>query len=152
MIRYGKSTQNAIAAISCLAEGHQRGVRLSSWDIARARELPQTLVAKLLTNLSQAGLITGSPGPHGGYALSRQPEQITLYDVSSVFDRIEDRIICPFGPNWCGHGDPCPLHDQLHQMNLQFEEYLRKTTLAVFVNHPKSSPGKTKRKSKASTK
>jgi len=136
VIRYGKSTQNAIAAMSCLAEAHQRGARLSSGQIAKARDLPQTLVAKLLTHLSQAGLVTGSPGPRGGYALAREPAGITLLDIAEVFEHPADRIVCPFGPNWCGHGDPCPLHDELMRMDEQFEAFLRQTTLDVFVGHP----------------
>jgi len=133
VIRYGKSTQNAIAAMSRLAVGYGRDERLSSGDIARDRNLPQTLVAKLLTNLSQAGLVTGSPGPGGGYALAKPPERISLQAIASVFERSDARVICPFGPRWCGHNDPCPLHDQLTEMNDQFESFLRETTLKVFV-------------------
>jgi len=142
VIRYGKSTQNAIAAMSRLALGYGRDERLSSGDIARERDLPQTLVAKLLTNLSQAGLVTGSPGPGGGYALAKHPEQISLQEIASVFERSDARVICPFGPNWCGNNDPCPLHDQLMQMNDQFEAFLRDTTLKVFVEGDVAVPAR----------
>jgi len=140
LIRYGKSTQNAIAAMSRLAAGYAADERLSSGDIAKARDLPQTLVAKLLTNLSQAGLVTGAPGPRGGYALAKPPDRITLLEIAGVFERGDARVICPFGPNWCGHNDPCPLHDQLMQMNDQFEAFLRDTTLKVFVDSGAAMP------------
>ncbi|MCG3138836.1 MAG: HTH-type transcriptional regulator IscR [Phycisphaerae bacterium] len=133
MSRYGKSTQNAIAAMSHLAEVYPRGERLSSGDIAQVRGLPQTLTAKLLTQLSQAGLVSGSPGPGGGYALAKPPIQITLLDISQVFERMQDPMICPFGPQWCGQGEPCPLHAHLQQLNEQFDEFLKQTTLQVFV-------------------
>lgn len=142
MIRYGKSTQNAIAAMSCLAAVHTDGVRLSSGDIAKARDLPQTLVAKLLTLLSQAGLVTGSPGPSGGYALASRPAEVTLLDIANVFERNTSRVICPFGPNWCGNGEPCPLHDQLAQMDERFEAFLRETALDVFAADPGDLPAR----------
>jgi len=104
MIRYGKSTQNAIAAMSRLAVGYGQDERLSSGDIARDRDLPQTLVAKLLTNLSQAGLVTGSPGPGGGYALAKHPEQMNdqfeaflRYTTLKVF--VEGDVAVPAHPS-----------------------------------------------------
>ena len=132
MIRYGKCTQNAIAAMSRLAEAYRDRLRLSSRDIARDRDLSPTLTAKLLTQLSQAGLVTGATGPGGGYALSSPPAGISLYDIASVFERTDDKIICPFGPNWCGTGENCPLHDKLTQLDDQFEHFLKTATLNMF--------------------
>ncbi len=138
MIRYGKSTQQAIAAMSRLAEVYNDGVRLSSHDIAGTRRLPQTLVAKLLTYLSQAGLVTGAPGPRGGYALARPPGEISLYDVASVFERTDADMVCPFGPNWCGRNEPCPLHDKLAEIDMEFQQYLRSTCFDVFTDQTAS--------------
>lgn len=141
MIRYGKNTQNAIAAMSRLAEVYREGARLSSHDVAKVRKLPQTLVAKLLTQLSQAGLVTGSPGPGGGYTLAKPPEQICLYDIAEVFERVDDRVTCPFGPGWCGNNDPCPLHDKLVELDEQIEVFLRSTTFAEFQTEHASTVG-----------
>ncbi len=135
MIKYGKSTQSAISAMSRLAEVYDQDQRLSSHDIAKTRNLPQPLVAKLLTTLSQFGLVTGAPGPGGGYALAHKPEEISLFDVAAVFERTDDQMTCPFGPGWCGNREPCPLHDKLVEFNEQLQTFLRSTTFAVFTNH-----------------
>ena len=64
MLKYGKMAQNAISAMSYLAEVYDGGTtKLSSGDIAKRRNLPQTLVAKILVVLSQAQLVDGSPRP-----------------------------------------------------------------------------------------
>lgn len=136
MIRYGKTTQTAISAMSRLAEVYADGAHLSSGEVAKTRGLPQTLVAKLLTMLSQAGLVTGSRGPGGGYALARPPKEICLLDIASVFERLDDNVVCPFGPNWCGSGDPCPLHDDYVKFAERFKKWQQKTTLAVFCKKP----------------
>ena len=68
-------------------------VRLSSLQIAEHRKLMKPVVAKVLTVLSQAGLVTGSPGPNGGYRLAKPPEQISLYDISIHFDQLEESLI-----------------------------------------------------------
>lgn len=134
MFRYGKTAQNAISAMSYLAEVYNEDKRLSSLDIAKKRELSKPLVAKLLVVLSQADLVAGAPGPGGGYALARDPSEISLLEIVSLFEKNEDRMMCPFGPNWCGHRDPCPLHDELVAMNDQMYQFLAGTKLDSFAH------------------
>ncbi len=132
MIRYGKSTQNAIAVMSRLAEVYGCGQRLSSHHIAEKRGIHQTLAAKVLTQLSQAGLVSGTRGPHGGYALTRTPAQITLLQIASVFERTDDHPACPLGQGWCGKNKRCPIHDRLVELDQQTERLLETTTLEKF--------------------
>ncbi|MFO0880695.1 MAG: Rrf2 family transcriptional regulator [Gemmataceae bacterium] len=139
MTPYGKTAQYAIAAMSRLAEVYSENRRLSSGEIAEQRHLPRPIIAKVLTVLSQAGLVVGSPGPGGGYALSRPPAQITLYDVADQFDRLTETISCPLGPTWCGNNAPCPLHEQLTALREQMIRFLQSTTLAAFVKPPQTS-------------
>lgn len=133
MLKYGKTAQNAISAMSYLAEVYDGGrTRLSSSDIAERRKLSQALVAKILVVLSQAGLVDGTRGPGGGYWLAKDPAEILLHDIVSQFEKKEDRTMCPFGPGWCGHEEPCPLHDQLVELDSQLVDFLSETSLAVF--------------------
>jgi len=133
MIKYGKTAQNAISAMSYLAEVYDGGrTRLSSRDIAAHRKIAQPLVAKILVILSQGDLVFGAPGPLGGYWLSKAPDAITLDHIVNLFERAEDRLQCPFGPDWCGNGAPCPLHDKLLGLNEQFSGFLAGTRLDVF--------------------
>lgn len=120
--------------MSALAEHYDGGKTvLSSLDIAKDRNLPQPLVAKLLTILSTGGLIDGTRGPGGGYWLAKAPSRISLTNISELFEKENEGIMCPFGPGWCGKGEPCPLHEELLAMNTQWENFMRKTTLAVFI-------------------
>jgi Rrf2 family protein len=132
MTPYGKTAQHAIAAVSRLAQAYARKQRLSSADIAESRGLPKPVIAKVLTVLSQAGLVAGSPGPGGGYLLAKPPGDIRLYDVATLFDRLEDNLTCPFGPTWCGNGPPCPLHDQLDRLRDRIKTFLVANTFAPF--------------------
>jgi len=119
--------------MSYLAEVYDDGeTKLSSGDIATRRNLPQTLVAKLLVVLSQAELVDGTRGPGGGYWLAKPPGEIALNDIVMQFEKAGDRLQCPFGPGWCGNGDPCPLHDQLVGLDTQMSDFLECTKLDVF--------------------
>jgi Rrf2 family protein len=132
-----KTSQNAISAMSRLAELYDQDQPASSADIARARNLAQPLVAKILTGLARAGLVVGSPGPGGGYRFAKSPREVSLFDVVSIFER-EPGTACPFGPGWCGNGEPCPLHHSLTAMNQIETDYLKNTTFAVFCTHPEA--------------
>src|SRR6187431_2605401 len=117
MFTYSKLAQAGIAAISYLAAVSSEKRLAGSAEIAESRELSRQLVAKILTQLSAAGLVEGKPGPTGGYQLARPASKITLLDVVKVFENPDDRVMCPFGPNWCGVGPNCPLHFTLLEMH-----------------------------------
>lgn len=136
MLRQSKFTQHAIAAVSRLAEVYgDAGTWLSAADIAETRNLRKPAAAKVLSVLAQGKLVDGSTGPGGGYRISRPPSAISLWDVVRLFEP-ERPMACPYGPGWCGHKAPCPLHDSFSTLRSKVEEYLRKTTFAVFVRNP----------------
>jgi Rrf2 family protein len=133
MLRCGKTAQTAISATSLLAERYDAGrTKLSSEEVAKKRRLPRPLVAKVLTTLSAAGILSGTRGPGGGYWLARTPDTISLADITERFERESAEVMCPFGPGWCGKNQPCPLHGALSEINERWDRYLRETTLAVF--------------------
>ncbi len=131
---YGKTAQTAIAAVSRLAEVYDlnQEIRLSSVQIAESRSLPHPVVGKVLTILSQGNIITGTRGPGGGYKLAKSPNKITLFDVVSLFDRLDANVNCPFGPSYCGNGPRCPLHDKLTFLREQSIAFLKQNSFASF--------------------
>jgi len=130
---YGKQTETAIAAMSRLAEVYDAGAtRLSASDIAADRNLQRPFVGKILSALSQAGLVVGSPGPGGGYTLARHPRDITVHEVYRLFEREDASVECPFGGGICGVGDPCALHEKLVNLKATLDEMLHGTTFEDF--------------------
>jgi Rrf2 family protein len=135
MFIYGKTSSNAIAVMSYLAAQPDR--RAGSAEIAASRNVSKTLTAKLLTQLASAGLVTGQPGPGGGYTLAKDPHDISLLDIMSLFEQTNAPSLCPFGHGWCGNGAPCPLHDTLTGMVDDNLRFMRDTRLSVFLGHTK---------------
>ena len=134
MFPYGKTASNAIAAMSYLAERYgDDSKKASSAAIATDRHISKPLVAKVLTILSQAGLVGGAPGPGGGYFLARDPKDITLNEIVQLFEKGDNQSRCPFGPHWCGKEDPCPLHDQIVALHDVGNRFLFETNLSVFI-------------------
>lgn len=130
MFIYGKTSANAIAVMSYLAA--DPGRRAGSAEIARARGIPKPLTAKLLTRLATTGLITGQPGPGGGYRMAVPPSEIRLLDIASLFEYCDLPAPCPFGHDTCRKSDPCPLHDQIGDLQKAARRFLEETRLSAF--------------------
>lgn len=135
MFTYSKLAQAGIAAVSYLAAVSPENRLAGSAEIAEDRQLSRMLVAKVLTLLSAAGLVEGKPGPAGGYQLARAAAEITLLDVVKVFEDPQDRVMCPFGPHWCGVGPNCPLHDTFMDMHQKTLNRLDHETFQQFIGH-----------------
>lgn len=135
-IGYGKMSGCAVAAMSAVAEQHLTENALSSADIATLRNLSQPLVAKVMNALSRAGYLTGTRGPGGGYRLAKAPETIRIYDIVSVFEGVESELECPFGPGYCGHHAPCPMHETLANSQNHYIGELKRCHLGMFAKPP----------------
>ncbi len=130
---YGKQTECAIASASRLAEVYDGGItRLNAEQLAEARGLRAPFVAKVLSSLSRAGIVSGTRGPGGGYTLARPPKAITLREIFDLFERPDTGTNCPFGGGICGAGAPCALHDSLVGIQSNMDIFLNETTLERF--------------------
>lgn len=133
MSSYGRTSSNAIAIASLLAERWTAKTRTTSQEASKIRGISKPLAARILVQLAQMALVEGTPGPHGGYILARPPREIRLSEIVSVFQRVESDERCAYGPGWCGNGNPCPLHDELIRLESEHLAFLERTTLNVFV-------------------
>ena len=136
MFRYGKLARQAVSAISYVAERYQaEAAAVSSAEVGKVRNIPKALAAKLLSEAAAAGLLRGTTGPGGGYRLARPPEEISLMEVVELFERPLVESPCPFGPGWCGKGEPCPLHSDFEKLETKIRGFLEGTSFAVFVKN-----------------
>lgn len=136
MFIYGKTAANAIAVMSYLAA--DSSCRAGSGEIASERGISRALTAKLLTQLASAGLVLGQPGPGGGYTLAKPASEISLMDIAKLFKQTESSSPCPFGHDWCGKGEPCPLHDTFQKMMESNRRFMEETRLSLFAKSPQT--------------
>lgn len=57
------------------------GTKIRSKDLSDNYEIPERFTYRILRKLMFAGLVDSIRGPQGGYVLSKDPKDITLYDV-----------------------------------------------------------------------
>ena len=104
---------------------------LTSQQLADRTHVPLGYLAKIMQQLGRAELVVGQRGPHGGFSLKREPEQISILEVVSAVDPIRRITHCPLGlPD---HKELCPLHSRLDQALASVESAFDETSLADMV-------------------
>jgi len=131
MIKCGKTSQQAIAALTSLATVYRDGARpLSAASIASERGISTALISKHLSALSKAGIVNSSPGPNGGFRLARSPEGISLLSIVRVFEPKPRSMECPIDSCHLGDRPLCAFGEELERQRKNIRRFLSKTTLA----------------------
>jgi Rrf2 family protein len=97
--------------------------------VAEATKTPVRYASRVLQLLVEGGLATSQRGPSGGFALSREPESITLLDVVQAIEPIQRIRECPLNLPEHAH-ELCPLHKALDSVASNAERTLGALTLA----------------------
>ena len=104
--------------------------------------LPPGYLSKILKTLVNAGLLTSSTGPRGGFRLARAPEAITVLDVVRAVEGPQPMFQCteirqrgpePLSPRACR--TPCGIAGVMHRAEAAWQAELRATTIADVVTH-----------------
>lgn len=126
------SAEYALRAAHLLAQGPSRGHR-SSEELAEALDLPANFLSKLLRRLREEGVLESRPGPHGGFRLAREPERVTLAEVTGPFDGVVRDRQCLLGRPECRDDVPCAAHERWKALAGEIEGFFRETTLADLI-------------------
>ena|SRR5436305_3883701 len=78
-MRLTRASRYAIGALVHLAR--KPGQPLASHDIARAENIPEWFLLKVLKPIASAGILYSYRGPGGGYQLARPTKSVTLLEV-----------------------------------------------------------------------
>ncbi|HEY60045.1 MAG TPA: Rrf2 family transcriptional regulator [Anaerolineae bacterium] len=79
--------------------------------IAKEQNIPPSFLAKIVSQLSIAGLIHTSRGAHGGISLAKPPDKISVLDVVEAIDGPITLNECTTNPAACAFIDECPLRN-----------------------------------------
>jgi Rrf2 family protein len=83
-VRLSRSARQALAAALEMARAGGAWVPVA--EVARARGIPESALAKVFQRLVRAGLAVGTRGVGGGYRLARDASEVTVADVLAVFE------------------------------------------------------------------
>ena len=83
--------------------------RAATSTIAKEQNIPPSFLAKIISQLSIAGLLHTSRGARGGVTLAREPKDITLLEVVEAIDGPIQLNECVANDGICTFEDNCPI-------------------------------------------
>ena len=138
--------------ILCLMNVIERDTldRFSTKDVCSAAGIPEAFARKALVALAKSHILSGTPGPGGGYRLARHPSEVSLLDVVLAVDGQDAFNDCPLGVRCdmqvksgtaiscatcllaeptCGLSHLCPMHGLWQETRQLVEGRLQATSL-----------------------
>ncbi|MGD9124292.1 MAG: Rrf2 family transcriptional regulator [Desulfarculaceae bacterium] len=131
--RYG------VRALWELALNHPRGP-ITLNHIAKKQGISAKYLEQLLIPLKGAGLVSSLRGARGGYKLTKDPGEITLYDIVKVLEGPLVVVDCVDNPASCTRQSECVVRELWDEMTNLLKDFLSSTTLAHLVTKKQSLP------------
>lgn len=127
-MRVSSRADYGVRALFDLAQRYGAGPTQAR-EIAARQSIPEAYLHQLLGALNRAGLVRSTRGPLGGHELTRDPSEITLWDVFLVLDGPDRRAHLHMGKD----PDQDIVHQCWHDLQEQATGFLAAITLADLV-------------------
>jgi len=85
------------------------GQRAATSLIAREQNIPPSFLAKIVSQLSIAGVLQTSRGARGGVSLALSPKDVSLLEVVEAIDGPIMLVGCALNSADCVFGENCPI-------------------------------------------
>jgi Rrf2 family protein len=141
MLKLTKKADYGLMALKYLAE-HPETVALSAKDIADGYGIPAQLLAKILQQLTKAGLLKSHAGMNGGYALSRDAREISAYEVIHAIDGPFFITSCTKGAHGCELTPSCTIKEPLARVNETIAGVLKSISIQDLAEQHEHPPHK----------
>lgn len=115
----------AVRAVLHLARRENQ--RVATNVIANEQRIPPSFLAKIVSQLSIAGLLHTSRGARGGVTLARAPKDISLLEVIEAIDGPIQLNECVGENGACNFSDDCPLRPVWCEAHEQLVKRLKNT-------------------------
>ncbi len=124
------SAEYALKAVLYIAdESHRRPVRAA--EVAIELEIPANYLSKILHELARAGVLESFRGRTGGFVLSKSPDETSLGEVVSCFDRIiEPGGLCLLSRAGCDPDQPCSAHARWNSVQETVKDFFENTMIS----------------------
>jgi len=127
LTRGGEYAVRAMMYLADVPDGHVAALR----EIGRAKDIPESFLAKILQSLAHAGLVSSHRGARGGFTLARDAGEITVRAVIEAVDGPITLNRCVLAPEDCELSGHCRMHAVWVETQERMLSVLDGVTLAV---------------------
>ena len=142
MLRITKQADYGIVLMTLFARIGDRKV-FTARDLAARAQLPLPMVSKTLKLLAGQGLLESQRGAGGGYALTRDPDDVSVADIIAALEGPIALTECSdIETSACDQEGVCPTQANWVKINRVVHDALRRLTLAEMARpFPESQAG-----------
>lgn len=126
---YSKTTKYAVLALAEIARLDSKNA-VATRKVADRTGVPYPLLAKILVQLKEAGLVESRRGKQGGIRLGTRPDEIRLFDVIAALEGTSWLTDCPLWLDACSCDRRCDLHRIWQPTRETIVSFLQETTIA----------------------
>ncbi len=124
------SSKYAVKAVLYLALYSSEDKKVMVKDISDPINVPQAYIAKLLQELSKEKIISSVRGPKGGFYLSDENKQQSVFNILKIIDGEKRLTGCMLSLEKCNEEKPCPLHNLLSLSRTTILNNLKEKTIS----------------------
>jgi len=139
-----RETDYAIRALRALSDGYKKTLA----EICREEVVPQQFGYKILKKLSKAGYVTIKRGKEGGYIITDDFKDKSLFDLTTVMENPTDISPCVIPGYRCEvHADadsPCSVNMTLSSLQEKLDSELKGVNLMTLFEEQKELDRKRK--------
>ncbi|OGC22207.1 hypothetical protein A2291_01270 [candidate division WOR-1 bacterium RIFOXYB2_FULL_42_35] len=106
------------------------GSPIGAAEISKRQGISLSYLEQLLSKLRQAGLVKTVRGPSGGYALAKQPKQISIGDIVRATDGPVALASCVSSKACCPKSGCCSTKELWQNLSAKVSKLLNQTKLA----------------------
>jgi Rrf2 family protein len=122
----------AVRAVLYLAKNGEQ--RSATSQVAQQQQIPPSFLAKIISQLSIAGLLHTSRGARGGVTLAREPQEISLLEVIEAIDGPIQLNECAGASSTCTFDNDCPLRPVWCDAQEELVNRLKSTNFAQLIS------------------
>jgi Rrf2 family iron-sulfur cluster assembly transcriptional regulator len=123
-----RNTDYALRAMAHLAKNYG-GESISTRVIAEREDISYQLACKLMQKMNDAGLVSSSMGPKGGFILSKEPSKINLLEIIQAVQGPLSVNKCLAEEDQCPRKELCPLTGKMKELQDYIVNFLSDATL-----------------------
>lgn len=127
---FKKESDYGIRIVRALKEGNKLSVK----EICELEEIPEAFAYKILKKMQKTGIVTSERGAKGGYYLSKDLDQITLYHILISVE--PDFSVIPCMKQSCKRNtkeNPCKVHREVGMIQQKIIDELSEKSMKTIL-------------------
>jgi len=122
----------AIRAMIYLSVNNDKTKKTGIKKIAKDLDIPSPFLGKILQTLAKKKILSSTKGPHGGFSINQELEDISVLKIIEIIDGLDFFNSCLLGLDCHENkkeGYQCPIHDKYEPIKKELLELFKNLTL-----------------------